>query len=47
MMIKMMIIPVSYLLSLRSADDVPIDCWWRHNDQTIVMQSDEKWYLTD
>ena len=24
-----------------SADDVTIDCWWRHNDQTIVTQSRE------
>ena len=24
-----------------SADDVTIDCWWRHNDQAIVTQSRE------
>ena len=27
------IVPVSHSLSLRSANDVTIDCWWRHNDQ--------------
>ena len=31
--------PVSHLLSSRSADDVTINCWWRHKDLTIVMRS--------
>ena len=26
---------------LRSADDIPIGCWWRHNNQTIVTRSRE------
>ena len=25
----------------RSADNVTIDCWWRHNDQAIAMRSRE------
>ena len=37
---------VSHSLGLCSADDVTIDCWWRHNDQTIVTQAREKWHLT-
>ena len=40
------IFPVSRLLGFWFADDVTIDCWWRHNDQTIVTLSREKWYLT-
>ena len=28
--------PSSHSLGCRSADDVTIDCWWRHNDHTIV-----------
>ena len=31
----------SHSLRFRSADDVTIDCWWRHNDETIVMRSRE------
>ena len=34
-------VPVSHSVGFRSADDVTIDCWWRHNDQTIVMRSQE------
>ena len=33
--------PVSDSLGFRSADDVTIDCWWRHKDQTIVTWSRE------
>ena len=33
-------------LGLRSADDLIIDDWWRHNDQTIVTLAREKIYLT-
>ena len=40
------IFPRSHLLGLRSADDVTIDCWWRHKKQTIVTRSREWWYLT-
>ena len=29
-----------------SVDNVTIDCWWCHNDQTIVTQSRGEWYLT-
>ena len=29
-----------------SSDEVTIDCWWRHNEQTIVTRSREEWYLT-
>ena len=35
------IAPVSHLLCDRSGDDVIIDCWWRHNDQTSVIRSHE------
>ena len=38
---RLHIVPVSHSLYFRSADDVTIDCWWRHNDQTIVMRSRE------
>ena len=40
------IVPAYHLLGLRSADDVTIDCWWRHNVQTIVMRAHEKCYIT-
>ena len=30
---------VPHTLGFRSADDVTIDCWWRHNKQTIVTRS--------
>ena len=33
--------PVRHSLGVRSADDVTIDCWWRHNNQTIVTRSRE------
>ena len=33
--------PVSHLLDLDSTDDVTIDFWWRHNNETIVMRSRE------
>ena len=39
------IVPVSHSLAFRSADDVTIDCWWRHNEQTIVTRAFEKWCL--
>ena len=29
------IAPVSHSLCLRSADDVSIDSWWRHNNETL------------
>ena len=35
------ILPIAHSLSFRSADDVTIDCWWHHNDQTIMTQSHE------
>ena len=35
------IVPVPHSLGFRSADDVTIDCWWRHTDQTIVTRSRE------
>ena len=35
------IVSLSRSLGFRSADDVTIDCWWRHKDQTIVMRSRE------
>ena len=38
--------PVSHSLTVRSADDVTIDWRWRHNDQTIVTRTRDKWYLT-
>ena len=34
------------LARYHSADDITIDCWWCHNDQTIVAWSRELWYLT-
>ena len=37
---------VSHLLGLRSADDVTIDCWLRHNHPTFLTRASEKWYLT-
>ena len=36
---------MSYSLGLRYADDVTIDCWWRHNNETIVTRSRQWWYL--
>ena len=33
------IITGSHSLALRSADDVTIEWWWRHNDQTIMARS--------
>ena len=33
-------------LALRSADDVTVDCLWRHNNQTIVTRACDKWHLT-
>ena len=30
---------VSNPLGLHSGDDVTIECWWRHYNQTIVTQS--------
>ena len=33
-------------LGFHSFDDVTMDWWWHHNDQTIVMRSCEQWYLT-
>ena len=35
------IVPVSHLVGFRSADDVTVICWWRHNDLTIVARSRE------
>ena len=40
------IAPVSHSFGCPSADDATVDCWWRHNDQTIVTRSLEQWYLT-
>ena len=37
---------MSHLCSLSFVDDVTIDRWWRHNDETIVTRSREEWYLT-
>ena len=40
---------VSNTPCLQSTDDVTIDCWWRHNYQTIVMRlkwARKKWSLT-
>ena len=31
----------SHSLGLRTADDVTIDCWWRHNNETSVAWSRE------
>ena len=42
---KATISAVSHSLAFRSADDVTIDYWWRHNDQTIVTRSREYWYV--
>ena len=33
-----------FLPSLRSADDVTVDCWWRHNKQPVLTRAREKWY---
>ena len=33
-------------LDLNSSDDVTIDGWWRHNNETIVPRSREILYLT-
>ena len=30
------IIPVSHSRIFRSADDITVDCWWRHNEKKIV-----------
>ena len=38
--------PVPHWLNLHSADDVTIDWRWRHNNQTIVTRTRDKWYLT-
>ena len=38
--------PCVSLARFSSADDVTIDCWWRHNGQTIVTWLRDKWYLT-
>ena len=33
--------PVPHSIALRSAGDVTINCWWRHNNRTIVTRSRE------
>ena len=33
--------PPCLSLGFCSADDITIDCWWHHNDQTIVTRSGE------
>ena len=38
---NMTIMPLSHSFGFRSAGDVTIACWWRHNDQTIVTWSRE------
>ena len=35
------IVPVSHSRGILSADDVTIDCWWHHNNETIVTRSRE------